>query len=212
MHNTISAKMIGAVALLMVSFTSQAAPTLFGSDYYEFVKVSNPFTGNNNSWFTASTAAAASVYKGVHGNLVNITSKEENSFLFGLVPPGSFSGFAGAWLGGKAPEGWLVGPEARHGFNGFSYTNWGGIEPNNNGYIFMNIGNTFAGISPSQWADDSGVQGVPDRFSDPVVGYFVQYHVTAVPEPDEYAMLLLGFGLVGFQIKHKQSNRVPNAA
>ena len=30
------------------------------------------------------------------------------------------------------------------------------------------------------------------------------YNVAAVPEPEEYGMMLLGFGMVGYQIKRKQ--------
>ena len=33
---------------------------------------------------------------------------------------------------------------------------------------------------------------------------FLSETVTLVPEPEEYGMLLLGFGLVGYQIKRKQ--------
>lgn len=37
-------------------------------------------------------------------------------------------------------------------------------------------------------------------------GYFMGVNLTvaAVPEPEEWAMMLLGFGLVGFQVKRKQ--------
>ena len=123
---------------------ADATPLLFGSNYYEFVQVPQPFTGSNNAWATADAAAAASVFNSLSGHLATITSQAENDFLLGLVS-GSFSGFAGAWLGGKAPDGWLVGPETGQGF---SYTNWGGIEPNNAGYAYMNIGTLFAGIGP----------------------------------------------------------------
>ena len=36
--------------------------------------------------------------------------------------------------------------------------------------------------------------------------------VTAVPEPEEYAMMLLGFGMVGHQIKRKQRKAAPAIA
>lgn len=92
-------------------------------------------------------------------------------FLFALVSD-SFSGFTGAWLAGKAPEGWLVGPEIGQDF---SFTNWGGIAPNNAGYVYMNIGSPFSGISSGQWSDHSGGVSGPDQQNDPVVGYFVEY-------------------------------------
>jgi len=33
------------------------------------------------------------------------------------------------------------------------------------------------------------------------------WHVSAVPEPDEYAMMLLGFGMAGYQVKRKQKRK-----
>ena len=36
--------------------------------------------------------------------------------------------------------------------------------------------------------------------------------VNAVPEPEEYAMMLLGFGMVGYQIKRKQRKTTPAVA
>ncbi|MEW5817644.1 MAG: choice-of-anchor D domain-containing protein, partial [Spirochaetota bacterium] len=172
------------VSLTGLGTMSQPTPMKFGDNYYEFVQVSDPFTGANNSWAKASADAAARVYNGLSGHLATITSQAENDFLFGLVS-GIFSGFQGAWLGGKSPEGWLVGPEAGQGF---IYTNWGGIEPNNAGYAYMNIGTfaggTYSGIAAGTWADDSGVQGVPDYPMNPVIGYFVEYEAEKQPEPD----------------------------
>ena len=173
-HFRVGICVVALVVVLGPSTLATARPV--GGNYYEFVQVSDPFSGENNSWFAAKAAAEARTYNGVNGHLATVTSQAENDFLFSLVS-GSFSGFQGAWLGGKAPEGWLVGPE-----NGmaFSYTRWGGAEPNNMGYAYMNIGTTFAGIGPGFWADDSGVQGVPDPTLDPVIGYFVEYE-NAVP-------------------------------
>ncbi len=153
-----------------------ATPLPFGSNSYEFVQVPDPFTGTNNSWDTARLAAAVRIFNGKTGHLATITSQAENDFVSGLVS-GQFSGFNGAWLGGKDGLGWAVGPETGQAFG---YTNWGGVEPNNSGYVYMNIGTTFGGIAPGKWADDSGVQGVPDSSNDPVIGYFVEYEGTAL--------------------------------
>jgi hypothetical protein len=179
---------MAVVATVMAGWAQQAsaAPQLFGANAYEYVPVSDPFTGVNNAWVTDSTAATASIFEGVHGHLATITSQAENDFLFGLVS-GLYAGSAGAWLGGKAPEGWLVGPEAGQGF---TYTKWGGIEPNNAGYVWMNIGSSFRGNAPGYWCDDSYEQGVPDATWDPVVGYFVEYE--NVPEPSTLWLLLAG--------------------
>jgi len=178
----------------------EAAPIFFGSNGYEYIPVSNPFTGTNNSWATANAAAAARVYDGVNGHLATITSQAENDALFGIIqglgaPP---QGFAGAWLGGKYPEGWLVGPESG---NPFGYTNWppGGADPNNNGYVYMSIGTTTA---PSYWLDDSDVGGgvgLPHPLNDPVIGYFVEYEgVAPIPAPSTAALLSVGLAFVGW--------------
>ena len=182
----------------------QAAPIVFGSNAYELVLVSNPFSGSNNSWFTADTAAQASSFMGVNGHLVTITSAAENDFLADLAvaanAPLQSPGFTGAWLGGRAGTGWLAGPENS---NAFTYDNFGGGEPNNAGYAYMAIALNpgAAGLSAiGQWLDDSGAQGFPSLSpADPVVGYFVEYeNVSVVPVPAALPLLLsglLGLGL-----------------
>ena len=176
---------IGLVCpVVALAASAHAAPTFFNGHAYEFVQVDDPLTGNNNSWDTASAAAAVSQFLGADGYLATITSQAENDFLFSLVS-GQFSVFAGAWLGGNAATGWLVGPEAGQAL---TYTNFGGSEPNNSGLMYMNIGALTAGIDPGKWVDDSGVQGVPS-VNDPVVGYFVEY---SVPAPGGAIALLAG--------------------
>ena len=172
----------------------------YGANYYEFVTADNPYIGDKNSWWTAGAAAINNTHNGVHGHLATITSQEENDFLFSLVPSGAYTGFAGAWLGGKYPEGWLAGPESGQAF---TYSNFGGSEPNNSGYAYMNIGTLYAGIYPGEWADDSGDQGFPSS-SDPVIGYFIEYE-SAVPIPG--TAWLLGsviLGIVGVRRKNKK--------
>lgn len=177
---------------------AEATPMLFGSNYYDFVEVTNPYTANNNSWATARSAAAASTFGNVNGHLATITSASENDFLINMVS-GNFTGFTGAWLGGRASQGWLVGPEAG---DVFGYTNWAGSEPNNAGYAYMSIGTNF-GV-PGQWADDSTVgtgQGLPYSPNDPVIGYFVEYENAAIPEPATLALMGLGLAGIGFARK-----------
>ena len=187
--------------------TVEAAPIQWpaNGNYYELI-LSTP-DSLAPSWSDASAAAATLTHEGVTGHLVTITSAAENSFVFGLVPStfsvtptAGWANWRGAWLGGKAPDGWLVGPEAG---DAFSYTNWNLSqpisEPNNDGYAYMRI-DAGDGI----WYDDSvaqnGVltdwgQGVPDSLHDPVIGYFVEYESTPVPVPA--TILLFGSGLAG---------------
>jgi hypothetical protein len=51
-----------------------------------------------------------------------------------------------------------------------------------------------------------------DVVNDPVNNFMTTGTVNLVPEPDEYAMMLLGFGMVGWQIKRKQRKAEPAAA
>lgn len=167
-------------ALLSASpLSAWAAPVSFESNSYEYIEVSDPYTGNNNAWATVSAAASASVFRGVSGHLATISSLAENDFLWYLA--GGPQSWVGAWLGGKHPEGWLVGPEAGQSF---SYTNWNTVsEPNNNGYAYMDL-------RMGKWGDDSYVQGVPEPGRDPVIGYFVEYEGTAsVPVPASVILL-----------------------
>ena len=189
-------KMLAQLALPIVfvalqARTAVAQPSAYGANHYEFVQVQNPFVGANNSWATASAAASTSVFNGQNGHLATVTSAGENNFLLSLTS--GFSGFNGAWLGGAAPSGWLVGPEAG---TGFTYWGFGGSEPNNSGFAYMNIGTSYAGIGTGQWADDSGVQGIPDATFDPVIGYFVEYEGTVAPEPTTLALVALGLGAI----------------
>ena len=158
-----------------------AAPVDFGDNSYELVVVENPYAGTNNSWDTARDNAASRSYRGIAGHLVTITSAEENQWVASLS---NETGVAAVWLGGRDGNGWLVGPEAGQSF---VFTAWGGAEPNNSGYVYMNIGaGDFGGVSKGGWLDDSdsgAAQGLPFPNTDPVVGYVVEYEGTAYREP-----------------------------
>jgi hypothetical protein len=163
--------------------TAEAMPIQFGSHYYDFV------TNNLISWQNASNAAAASSFMGVNGHLATVMSAAENNFLSNNFA--TFTGFAGAWLGGQVNSSntgyWGVGPEAGQPFSqgrsavSGAYANWGGIEPNNAPSCpYMNIGTLYAGINTGQWAD--AANGLASGYNDPVMGYFVEYEFP-VPAP-----------------------------
>lgn len=183
---------VAALVIASAIATFAQNPGQFGNNIYEFVQVADPFTDGNNSWFTAETAAENMAFNGVNGHLATVTSQAENDFLLTLLPVEPLSGFNGAWLGGKFPEGWLVGPEAG---STFTYSNWNPPEPNNDGYLYMSIGT--GGYPMGKWVDDSGVQGFPDPTNDPVVGYFVEFENAAVPEPNGVISVALGALVIG---------------
>ena len=78
------------VGVLLFSGMAYALP-MYGDHYYELV--AGDFT-----WEEANAAAQLRTNDGVTGQLVAITSKAENDFVFGL-------GARGYWLGATKPAG-----------------------------------------------------------------------------------------------------------
>ena len=168
------------------------------------------------TWTNARDAAAASTFAGESGHLVTITSAAENAFLMSSFDA-LFAGFV--WIGASdvALEGewrWMVGPEAGIQFwqgqgvaSGgtptapFNYANWGPVEPNNfsvEQVAALNLGGTSGGGTLNgQWGDTD----IGTSFG----GYIVEYSVAAIPEPQTYALLLAGLGLIGFAARRKRS-------
>ena len=182
-----------AAALSGFCGIAQSAPVQWtvgsgGNDhYYEYI--STPAT-----WQDAFNNANGSTYLGLQGYLATITSAAEDSFASGSVAGGQL-----AWLGGSdvQTEGlfrWVNGPE-----NGqaFTYTNWSGGEPNN---FFIGESYVQTNWSGGRW-NDHGAPTFPNQAN----GYLVEYSaVGAVPEPETYAMMLAGLGLLGFAARRRK--------
>jgi hypothetical protein len=202
----------GAVlaAACLTTGVARATPVAFGGNAYEFVSVADPFSGSNNTLATASAAAAASVFNGVNGHLATVTSLAENDFLLSLIATAP-TGFNGAWLGGDF-QGWLEGPETGKTFAEVGgFTNFNPLEPNNNGPLYMSIGDTTPNSGSGgrgRWLDDSGALGTPDSSLDPVIGYFVEYEdaITAATEPSSIALLLGGATILAV-IRRRRASR-----
>jgi hypothetical protein len=162
-------------------------PLQFGTSYCAFVVV--PAI----SWADANADAAASTFLGVHGHLATVTSAAENDFLANSFP--TFNGLSLAWLGGQVSSSgigtWVVGPDTGLNFSSGGaalpgqYASWGGIEPNNApSAVDMMVGNiNWYGITHGQWADDTEATLAGDVQYGGIVGYFVEYEVSAVPAP-----------------------------
>jgi hypothetical protein len=202
-------KLCSAVALVLCGVTAVAfgsvpafaSPVGFGGSTYDFIN-----SGLIN-WTDAEAQAESITFSGTAGHLATVTSDAENTFLLGLIDP-AFTVFTGAWLGGNN-TGWLVGPESGATYAGSGYSNFGGIEPNNlSSNVYMNLGPTFAGIAQGQWADAGG--GLASSPGDPVIGYFVEWDVAAVPLPA--GALLLGSGLGLLAILSGRRRRAPITA
>lgn len=143
------------------------------------------FMPGSETWHVARNAAANTHFMGIPGHLATITTPSENAFLNENFSTRVASYFA--WIGGFEPLDngvwrWFDGAEAGIQFSNyvdatppFNYVNWGGIEPNDNNpnedFLMYNLGRTFAGIGPGQWADATPIPSA----ADPVVGYLVEY-------------------------------------
>ncbi|WP_292993982.1 PEP-CTERM sorting domain-containing protein [Nitrosomonas sp.] len=179
------------LTIALISSTSvMAAPVQWGSTghWYEYFDTLVTAT-------EAVTLAQASTFSGMHGYLATITSSYENWFVANDVASGSTAFIGGSDAGDEGNWTWRAGPETGQSL---TYTNWASGEPNNNNdedYILTNWGIGF-------WND----MGVGPLFT-VKFGYVVEYGDTLlspVPEPETYAMLLAGLGLLGFMAPRRK--------
>ena len=82
-----------------------------------------------------------------------------------------------------------------------------GLTRNNAGSQFSN--NVLSGQSLTSVNLTAGEQVTFLTQTTTFFGHFVGVNlaIAAVPEPEEWAMMLVGFGIVGFQIRRKQAAR-----
>lgn len=165
-----------ASLLVVAAATANAAPTL-GPDghYYEVI------ASSGISWVAAEAAASGMTHLGATGHLATITSEAEDDFIetlragAGLSPPE-------AWVGGfqvlpcsPAPNcGWTW----LNGEGAFTYTNWQGGEPNDNGGIeeqYLGIGHT----NVAGWNDE--------RVLGNIGGYVVEFSDYTTDAVDDFA-------------------------
>ncbi len=187
---------IAAAALVAVVTAAplMAAPVQWAGNghWYEYV-------GPSVSWTAAFAASAgASAIAGYTPHLVTITSADENAFVSTSVAAGAGFWFAGTDIESEGTWVWAAGPETGDifwgpGAPGDAYSNWNAGEPNNAGNEDYGIGNW----SATRWND------LPASSS---AGYVVEWSRDAgamVPEPASWAMLIVGFGLVGSAMRRR---------
>ncbi len=184
-------KLLVGTAVGLALSTSAAAQVQWSGNghYYEYVQ-------NAATWADAFADANSRTFMGMQGYLATITSAGENSFTATTVAGGNQ-----AWLGGSDDGNavnswtWRNGPETGQAF---SFTAWAFGEPNDccggENYVVTNWGT-------ETW-NDIGAPAFPNY----AVGYIVEYSpiTTAVPEPETYAMMLAGLGLLGYAARRRK--------
>lgn len=180
---TSSVVSVVVVSVLLCSSraVSWGAPILNPNNghYYEFI-------GTGASWNDSRLQAASTSYLGLYGHLATITSLEEQTFVFSSIvqPNLPDSRSYAAWLGGFQPAG---SPEPAGGWlwvtsESWTYSSWGGGEPNNSG----GEENALAMWGDGTWNDYIGSAfGAPDFGP---VGYVIEY---SVPEPSQVTLTVL---------------------
>lgn len=183
-------KLLASIALVGLASTANAIPVEWAvadggnGHFYDFV-------GGDFTWQDALADAATLTANGWTGYLATVTSAEENDFLSDSV-----SSQLG-WLGGSDDGNpvndwtWRTGPEAGQAF---TFTAWSSGEPNDccDGENYLQH-NWFFKV----WNDHGG-PGNPGQRN----GYFVEFSAP-VPEPETYALLLAGLGLVSVAARRR---------
>lgn len=185
-----SYRLVAVALALSGAFSAVAAPSTWSGNGHQYEIVLAPST----SWSDARTSALS---MGSGWDLATITSMSEQNFITSLIGPATGS-LVEYYIGGVYTNGnweWVTN-------EAFSFTYWGGGEPNGNQsepYIALdgryNIPNW-------GWNDYTGAG------SSFVAGYVVEYSAP-VPEPETYAMMLAGLGLMGvFARRRKQQSAI----
>lgn len=197
MYHLLSAAFAAAIAFIGVA--AVGAPIEWkvadggNGHYYEIIR-----DGTLRNWVEAKTAAESQSYRGRVGQMITITSEEENQFLIdhvlddgqfwlGLTDDPAFGGTESSSFPDPQSSGWVwVSGEP------FQYTNWHGAEPNNQSgdehYIIFGVPTSF------EWVDLS--------IGNHLEGLFIEY--SPVPEPTTMTLLVTVFAIFQIVAKHRK--------
>lgn len=165
------------------------------------VSVTATDTFDGHTYYLLSTdtwTASESFATTLGGHLVTVNDAAENNWLINTA----FNGFGtqkSLWIGferkllddSTSPFKWASGQAV-------TFTNWSSGEPNNASDVFgehENYVHTYTNGTWNDLANSSGYSG----------SKYGVVEVSSVPEPEAYALLLAGLGLVGLVARRKQA-------
>lgn len=183
-----------AAATAAFAVPAMGAPIVWGGNGHAY-----EYIGQSVDFETARTLARGLSFDGRQGYLVTITSQGEQDFIRSTITTstawaaGSDARTEGTWV-------WVEGPESgtvfwQTGLGTVTYAAWNAGEPNNVGdedALHINFG--------AGWNDINAGAGY---------GYIVEYGGFAggVPEPSTWALMILGFGVVGGALRRSRKVR-----
>jgi hypothetical protein len=213
----------GAGALVLAAALVAAFPAPAEADIINGVDVAYQTTWSNGHTYyvlrTPSTWAQAEAWAvQLGGHLATINDATEQSFAAGLRGASGLDD-PHLWIGLHDPD-----ADGEAGTDGNSsqwvwasgetstYRNWGGFEPNQ----FLGLDEDEVHILNSQhyggtgaWNDWLPYKSTFDYDSPSPKGIYglVEVNMAPIPEPETYAMLLAGLGLLGWQARRRKMKR-----
>ena len=150
------------------------------------------YNGHNYTLLTSDNWASSEAYAvSQGGHLVSIDDAAENTFILNTFrPSGSI------WIGLLRSANIPVDSFAWTDGSASTYRNWAGGEPNNAG----GNENAVHMYSNGQWNDLPGNNNSYDGLKYGVM------EVTAVPEPETYALMLAGLASMAFVARRRNAN------
>jgi hypothetical protein len=198
-------KILLSVFLSLTVGVAQAAlqivnPSAIGFSGYDGEPATVTGTYNSGQWGALSASTAGTFYATYLGNESGYT----NSFL-------SFDGGIKSLLESNT-IGTTVSSQVNAGIVPFAFFDSVGSFFFNGSSQTPVVGFAILEGQKSQYGDFDYILGFNDSFSsdadydDFVVG--VKFVTSAVPEPETYAMMLIGLGMVGFTARRRKNNQV----
>ena len=235
LHKAIAAG-LGILALAGVSTQASAQSTTyagtisgsFSSTFsvanYAWDGHNNPFApglgwGHNTRWVTFSTVATSNLDISLTTSTVGSNPAFSLWKTTGYTNPADVTGEGHTYsqVSTQSKSGWLTDPAQGGVTSIVGYANAG---PSFSNYYGSAVGSGSAGSTVSTGSADLKVNGLAAgdylialggsnyAGTKPGSGSFnLDISVAAVPEPEEYLMMLLGAGMVGFQVKRKKAKQ-----